>query len=262
MLNKNFIITINNINDIQKLKELGINYYAWPIKDFCVGYPNTVLISDIPNDVLNNSYLYINRILDNAGIDKLKELIKDLPNVKGIIFDDLGVLEVIKDLNMEKILYLSHFNCNKESIKIYLEYVDSVIVSTDITKEEIKSIIEEVPDKLTLFVLGYVGAMYSRRLLINNYALYHHIEKENPLYIDSLDHKFMLYENEYGTYFYHLPCFNGLELCDLKAKYYFINGAFLSVDDIESFLNSENVIESDKGFLETETIYKLKGDKE
>ena len=135
-------------------------------------------------------------------------------------------------------------------------------VLDSITRNEIKIIIDEIPDKLTLFVLGYVGAMYSRRLLINNYALYHHIEKENPLYIDSLGHKFMLYENDYGTYFYHLPCFNGLELLDLKAKYYFIIGAFLSVDDIANFLNNRSTIDFDKGFLETETIYKLKGDKE
>lgn len=263
MKNKDLIITINALEDINKIKELGIKYIAWPLKGFCVGIPNTFFVEEIPGECLENSYLYINRVLDNNGIDELKKIINKLPkNLRGIIFDDLGVLELVKDLKIEKVLYLSHFNCNTESIKIYLDYVDSVIVSTDITKEEIKKIVDSIPNKLTLFILGYTGVMYSRRLLIDNYSKFHKINKENPLNIDNTGHKFILYENEYGTYFYHEKCFDGLELLDLNAKYYFINSVFLNIEDIEDLLNEKSNIETDKGFLNTETIYKLKGDKE
>ncbi len=250
------LITLNKEEDIKNLKELGINTYVYPLEGFCVGYPNTFLISKIPN----NSYILINRILDNKGIDDLKELINNNINkFKGIIFDDLGILQIIKDLKMEKILYLSHFNTNKKSINIYLKYVDSVIVSTDITKKEIEEIINYLPDKLTLFVLGYVGAMYSRRHLLDNYTKFHQIPYQNELNITNTNHDFLVMENEYGTYFYHNPVFNGLELLELPAKYFFINSAFLSVQDIKELLEGTSKLETDTGFLYQETIFKLKG---
>ena len=250
------LITLNKEEDIKNLKELGINTYVYPLEGFCVGYPNTFLISKIPN----NSYILINRILDNKGIDDLKELINNNINkFKGIIFDDLGILQIIKDLKMEKILYLSHFNTNKKSINIYLKYVDSVIVSTDITKKEIEEIINYLPDKLTLFVLGYVGAMYSRRHLLDNYTKFHQIPYQNELNITNTNHDFLVMENEYGTYFYHNPVFNGLELLELHAKYFFINSTYLSVQDIKELLEGTSKLETDTGFLYQETIFKLKG---
>ncbi len=255
MKNKDILITLNNWQDKEELEKLGIKHFVYPLKGFCVGMPNTFLLEEIPKD----GYIFINRILDNKGIDDLKKLIKGVTQ-KGLIFDDLGVLQIVKNLKMEKILYLSHFNTNSESIKLYLEYVDSVIVATDITENEIKEIVTLLPHKLTLFILGYVGSMYSRRLLIDNYCQFHKIKKENPLYISKDDKGFILYENEYGTMFYHNKIFNGLQLLDLDAKYYFINAPFLNAHDIKDLIDETSKLPQDKGFLETETIYKLKGE--
>ena len=258
MKNNKILITINNLEDINKLKELGMTNYVFPLKNFCVGIPNTFLVSEIKEE----AFIFINRILDNDGIDELKKVLNNLPrNIKGIIFDDLGILQIIKDLNIEKILYLSHFNCNSESVNIYLDLVDSVILSTDITEDEIKRIINNAKKGVTLFTFGYVGVMYSRRLLIDNYSKYYNLSKENPLVIENTDHKFLVYENEYGTYFYHNNIFDGRKLFDLNAKYYFINSTFLSIDDIENIIKGNNIaLNNDEGFLNKETIYKLKGD--
>ena len=257
MKNNKILITINNLIDIDKLKRLGITKYVFPLKDFCVGIPNTFSIEEIKVD----GYLFINRILDNKGIDELRNILNMLPeNIKGIIFDDLGIYELIKDKDIEKILYLSHFNCNSESINIYLDLVDTVIVSTDITKMEIEYIINHSKKEVSLFTFGYVGVMYSRRLLIDNYYKYHNLAKENPLIIENTNHEFMVYENDYGTYFYHNKIFNGRSLFDLNAKYYFINSAFLDLNIISNFVNGLDIENSDEGFLYTETIYKLKGD--
>ena len=254
MKNK-IIITINNLEDKEKYQTLGINLFAYPLKEFCVGIPNTFAWDTLNKD----SYAFLNRIMDNKAIDELKEILPKL-NVKGIIFDDLGVLELVKDMAFEKILYLSHFNTNVLSIELYLKYVDYVIVSSDITKEETEYIVRCLKDKVFLNVLGYYPAMYSRRLLIDNYSKFHHIEKENPLVIENTQKKFMVYENEYGTVFYHLPLYNGLELMNLPAKYYFINSSFLTFEDIKKLLNNEYTEEYDTGFLYQETIYKLRGE--
>lgn len=255
MKTNKILITINKKEDIKKLKELGITGYVFPLKDFCVGFPNTFLISEI-----NEGYVYINRILDNKGIDTLKEIIKDInSNVKGIIFDDLGVLEVIKDLDIEKILYLTHFNTNSKSVNIYLDYVDTVILSTDITKEEIEYIINNCKKEVSLVVFGYISTMYSRRLLLNNYADFYNIDKVNPLEIDNNGSEFIVFENEYGTVFYYKELFNGLELLDLNCKYYFFNSVFLNIEDIKNILNNKfDYLKCSKHFLNKETIYKLK----
>jgi len=257
MKNNKLLVTINKLEDIKKLKELGITNYVFPLKDFCVGIPNTFFVSEIPC----NAYIYINRILDNDGIDNLKEILHKLPkNIVGIIFDDLGIMELIKDLEIEKILYLSHFNSNSKSVNIYLDMVDTVILSTDITKEEIEYIINNAKKEVSLFTFGYVGVMYSRRLLIDNYCKFYNVEYENPIVIDNTDHKFIVYENLYGTYFYHDKIFDGRELLKLNAKYYFINSTFLTMENIIDFIDEKDVFNSDKGFLYKETIYKLKGD--
>ena len=137
-------------------------------------------------------------------------------------------------------------------IYIILILLAAVLAEAYITKN--------IPNKLTLFVLGYIKAMYSRRLLIDNYAKFHHIEKDNPIIIDNTNHQFLVYENEYGTILYHKPIFNGLSLMQYPCKYYFINSAFLSLDDITKLINNNSNLDSDRAFLDKETIYKLKGD--
>lgn len=259
MKNNRILVTINKLEDIEKLKELGITKYVFPLKDFCVGIPNTFLVSQISCD----AFLFINRVLDNDSIDKLRVIINNLPkNIIGIIFDDLGVYELIKDKPLEKILYLSHFNANSKSVNIYLDMVDSVILSTDITKDEILYIIKNAKKEISLFTFGYVGVMYSRRLLINNYCKYHNLEYKNKIVIENTNHKFIVYENNYGTYFYHDKIFDGRELMDLNAKYYLINSTFLNINDIIDFINGKDISNSDKGFLYKETIYKLKDDED
>ena len=257
MKNNKFLITINDINDINKLKELGVTNYVFPLKNFCVGIPNTFLVSEIPCD----GFIFINRILDNDGIDELRNILNNLPkNIRGIIFDDLGVYELVKNLDIEKVLYLSHFNTNSESVNIYLDLVDTVILSTDITLNEIKEIIKNSKKDVSLFAFGYVGVMYSRRLLIDNYCKYHNISYQNPLVVENTNKKFIVYENIFGTYFYYDQIFNGRELLNLNSKYYFINSTFLNIETVSKFINDEDIDNSDSGFLYTETIYKLKGD--
>ncbi len=258
MKNKDIIITINNLSDISKLKELGINRFAFPLKGFCVGIPNTFLLEEIKE----NGYLYINRILDNEGIDNLRNVLDNLlNNIIGIIFDDLGIINLVKDKNIEKILYLSHFNTNSKSIKYYLEYVDNVIISTDITLDEIKYIIDNVNKPLCLFTYGYVGVMYSRRLLIDNYCKFYNKEYENPIKIHNDGNGFIVYENEYGTYFYHDKLFVGNVLLELPCKYYFFNSVFLNIEDIKNILEGNTkYLDISTGFLYKPTIYKLKGD--
>lgn len=252
----NILYTVTDINLITKLKENGVKDFAFPLSFFCVGIPKTFELNEIKEE---NSYLFINRILDTNGIDKFKKIVSNLPsNIKGIIFDDIGILNILKDLPIKKILFLSHFNTNYESINYYFNYVDDIIVSTDITEEEIDEIIKKTNNKVSLFTFGLVSSLYSRRTLITSYNKHYNENKDLIMDAKVMDKKFITIENEFGTVMYHYPYFNGLNLLKKDCHYNFYFPILLDNDkQIELISNNLDNIEVDDGFLNIKTIYKL-----
>ena len=147
------------------------------------------------------------------------------------------------------------------SINGYLKYVDSVMMSTDITEEEIKLIISKALKPLVLPVLGFTPVMYSRRHLLTNFNINYEDNVKNPTVIkeEVLKDEFKLYENEYGTQLFYNKLYDGRVLRKYDALYYFINSLFVSDEDIISFIKNEDLsIETFDGFLNKKTIYKLK----
>lgn len=259
----NFLVTVNNLDIIEKLKKVGVSTFLFPLKDYCVGFPTTYNISDILEE---NAYLFINRILSSDEIDSLKKHLNNIPkNIKGIVFDDLGILEIIKDLKTEKILFLNHFGTNFESVNYFLEYVDSMVISTDITKNEIEEILKKSNKPLVLYGFGHVSVMYSRRLLLTNFNMHFNLEnKSRAIVSDKIaNNTFKVIENEYGTVFYHHLPSSALEIKNDNILYYLINTVFFSDEEVIELLNciknNEDIkIVHDRGFLDTPTIYKLK----
>ncbi len=253
---------------LSDLKKVDVKNFLFPLKDFCVGYPNTYDIDEIEE----NSFILINRILDNKSLDKLESILKDIKNIKGIVFDDFGVLYLINKLklNVETILFQNHFGTNYQSINNNLEYVDSVVVSTDITKDEITEILDKTCKPLTIFAFGLTAAMYSRRKLLSNFYEEFNLNKDNNVTIHEKisNNDFIMVENEYGVVGYQKNYYNGFELFenDSNVKYFLINPLFLSKDSqlelIDNIKNSSfnlNIL-NDTGFLYKPTIYKIKED--
>lgn len=264
MKRNNYLVLVNNEELISKLKKVSDITFLFPIFGFTVGFETTFKIDEINNE---NAYIFINRVLDNEGITELRTLLKNLPqNIKGIVFDDIGVLNILQEenINLTKILFLNHLNCNYESINIWLEYVDSVIPSTDITEEETKEILEHAKKPLTLFTFGHVNIMYSRRTLLTNYNKNFNLNV--PLTSDleeKMGHKkFKIVENAYGTVVYTSEPFNGLALREYdNVLYNYINTVFLSDDEVLEIIKSTGNLEEKYSYkyLSTEkTIFKLK----
>lgn len=259
----NLLVTVNNLDIIDDLKKVGVTTFLFPLKDYTVGFPNTFCITEIKED---NAYIFLNRILPSDDIDSLKEILNNLPdNIVGVVFDDLGVLEIVKDLEIKKILYLNHFCTNIESINHFLEYVDSLVISTDITEKEIMEILNNTSKPLTIYGFGYVPVMYSRRTLLSNFYKHFNLENKNSAHLNDkmVNNKFFAYENEYGTVLYHHIPSNSLEVKHNNILYYIINTSFLSDSEVIDLINSikenkEININHDRGFLDKATIYKLK----
>ena len=261
----NILLLIPNYEIVKDLKDESNITFLFPLDGFCVGYPKTFKLDEIKDA----GFIFVNRILDNAGIQELKAILLNLPsNIKGIVFDDIGILNVLIDnnINITKILFLNHFNTNYYSINVFLNYVDSVLVSPDITQEETKEILKKANKPLVLYTFGYVNIMYSRRKLLTNYNDHFHknVPKSSVLEEIISSKKFKIIENDYGTVIYPDKPYNGLRLKNEKnVLYHFINSVFLDNASIKEILNSDDFLENKypyKYLSENATIYKLKGE--
>ncbi|MCM1052704.1 MAG: U32 family peptidase [Ruminococcus sp.] len=250
------LLLVDNIELVDKLEEKDDITFLFPIKDFTVGMPNTFKVEELPM----GSFIFLNRVLDNKDIDNLRKLLENLPNdIKGIVFDDIGVLNVLLDLKLPitTILFLNHLNCNYESINAYLEYVDSVVVSPDINLEEIDEILAKALKPVVLYTFGFISIMYSRRTLLTNYneEFNKNIPLNSSLEEEISKQKFKVVESVNGTVIYPNKPFNALNLRDKdNVLYNLINTLFLKPEEVEEILNSDNN-------LETKYPYKYLSDK-
>lgn len=207
-----------------------------------------------------DGFILVNRILTNKDLKELKKIIIN-NSAKGIVFDDIGMIELLKDINITKILMLNHIANNYVSINYYLDYVDSVVVSNDITKEEIEVILDNAKKPLVLNVFGLNSLLYSRRLLISNYNDYYDSKLENCTDLFINEYGFTMFENEFGTVIYAKKYYNGLELIPSNnVLYYWYNPVFLDKKKVLDIVINKNIdsLETSNGFLYQKTMYKLK----
>lgn len=256
-----YLITVTN-KEILDLKVKNINF-LFPVQDYSVGYKLCFKIKEIKAP---NAFLFINRILDCNSIAKLKEELKELPkNIVGICFTDLGVFQILKELKIEvKLIYMQNHNTtNAISINYYLEYVDSVLISTDITKEEIMAILNQAKKPLVIPYFMLVDCMYSRRTLLSNFAEEFHMPKkqEEILQEPISNNEFKAVENEWGTVLYAKKFIDYRNLQHENILYYYINPIDLTKEEVEKIIKQEDVLhKSDTGFLSKKTYYRLKED--
>ena len=264
MKNK-FLISINKLSDIEVYKKVGVTTFLLPIQYIAVGYEISFIIEQI-NKYGKDNYCLVNRMLDCKGIDELKKVILQLKTIKGIIFEDIGVYELIKELglNIETIYFPNHFNTNYESINYFLNKgISSAFISNELTKEEIKDILNNANKELIVHVFGYNQAMYSRRLLLSNFNSYYDLPNNRMTDIKEVHsgYEFKVVEDDSGTVLYNGVIFDGRELLHLNnVKYFYINSSFIEQNVIIDFLNGNEIANSDNGFLDKETIFKLRSE--
>lgn len=249
----NKLVTVTNREIIDDLRNIPNVTLVYPLKSFCVGYTDYFDILEI------DDYVLVNRILDDNDLDKLESILNS-SNIKGIVFDDLGIIDIVANLDITKILLLDHLATNTKSINYYLEYVDSVVVSNDLTKDEILNIVSHANKPLVVNVFGLKTLMYSRRLLLSNYQEYYKLNKENVMSANIEDKGFKIVENAYGTKFYASKYYNALELLSLQNVLYFWYDPVLLDDakimDVVKYGTMPDNL-SDSLFLHRATVYKV-----
>ena len=199
--------------------------------------------------------------MDTKSIEELRLRKDELAKFKGIIFEDLGVYNILRDLEIELIWFQNHFTINNESMRFWLSRVDSAVIGNEITSSEIESIIENASKPLVLNVLGKNQIMYSRRTLLSNFNKYNNLDNYNDMTLDvhGTKDEFFARENELGTVIYNNEYFNYLEFAESlnedKIKFYLIMNLDLNPNDLEEILNGKSF--GNDGFLNKKTVYKM-----
>jgi len=257
-MNNKLLVNINNLADIETYKKIGITNFLFAVKDFSLSN-HTFNLSELK--ALNiNIYLNFNRILDTKEIEAFKKIKKDLSFASGILYEDLGIYQVLKDSKIPLIWNQKHFVINSRSINFWLERVDSAVISNELTKDEIKSILENTQKPLIIPIFGYNQAMYARRKLLTSFGKAKKIKTNYEAHLVINDkHAFNTKEIGNETVFnYHLP-FNYLpylkDFKEDKIKFYLIDSDD-KPEDIIKLINGHHIT-SNEQFLSNKTIYKL-----
>lgn len=258
------LINIENLSDIEEYKKIGINNFLFAVDNFSIGY-KTFDINSLIN-IKENKYLLINKIFNTEDINEFKKMIPLLNKFNGIIFEDIGVYHLLKDTNINLIWNQSHFATNYSSINYWLDLTNSAVISNELTKEEVKEIIDKSNKKVILNVFGKNNIMYSRRTLLTNFNKYFKLKtnKEIILKENISNCEFRMLENESGTFTFDNNYFNIIDYIkyfnDNNILFYLIYPFGLSTLEIKDIIENNSTIKYNDGFMNKKTIYKL-GDK-
>ncbi len=264
----NYAVIPNTKDTIKDILNKDIKSLIIGVKDLSI-YPLELTIEEIleiSSSTNKNIIIALNKMLHNKDIPLVEEVLNKIKNtnIKGIIFYDIGVLNLCHklDINKELIISKEHLNASILSNNFYYNKgVSSSLITSDITKEELLEINNNSKINIYYTVYGYLPIFYSRRYLITNYFKYiKEDKKDNTYYIENNNQRYMLKEYNYGTIIYS-PLVNLInEVKDLEE----INTLIIDLsytDDIsiiDKYINKEVINNTYKGFFNTKTIYKLK----
>ncbi len=273
--NKNIKDYLNYTNSfIIGLKEYSINYLEFDIDEI-----KELLKNDI------ELFVAINRNLFNNDLDDLEKKIIELSklNIKGIMFYDLAVLEIVKrnNLSIDLVWHQEHMVTNYNTCNYYLDKgVKYAYIASDITTDEIIDIHLNSKIKLITYFFGLPLLSFSKRKLITNYFDYLDKDNNKDLYeISSNDVNLIIKENKYGTAVLYNKILNGIKplsklknVCeygvldenlvdhDIFIKVLKIYSDFLNnkIDLDDAFNKVYELTNSDDSmFFDKETIYKV-----
>lgn len=119
-------------------------------------------------------YVTVNIVFHNEDITGLKDYLKKLESFKidAIIVSDPLIIDIIKEekINLKVHISTQNSTTNKESVKYWKNKgVERVVLAREVTKNEIKEIINETNTDIEVFLHGAMCTCYSGRCVLSNY---------------------------------------------------------------------------------------------
>lgn len=280
---KILIKATKNIEEYQHIDGLIL-----PLKDYSTDYESDYTLEEIIEIRKNTNkeiFIVMNRMIFNKDIKELKEVLKKIENLKitGIFFYDIAFLQLKQEMNLKTDLVwnATHMTTNYKTCNYYYEKkVKYAYLSNEITLKEILEIKEKSKIIPMITMISYPTVATSNRKLITNYHKMHNLEEKKNLEIEEkvTKEKYLVTENKFGTTFKYGKILNNIEALE-KLKEVDFPYLILIEDGIDhsTFQRILTIIDQNRkkskkvdeiyslignntGFLNKETIYKVKKD--
>lgn len=261
MKKNKILINIENLNEIEEYKKIGINNFLFAVKDFSIGY-NTYTLEELKK-LDCNKYLLINRIFNTNDVEEFKKIKDKLLDFEYIIFEDIAVYNILKDTNIKLIWNQTHFASNYSSINYWLELTHSAVISNELTCVEVSDILNISNKNLVLNIFGKNPIMYSRRTLLSNFNKHFELDKRDSAILEEgiTNNEFLATETDKGTFIVNNKHFNLIpflnEFNDDKILNYLIYPNGIKYNEMIKYIEEETNDNTDDGFMNKKTIYKL-----
>lgn len=224
-------------------------------------------------------FIALNKNMQNEDLESLESLLIQLDSldVDGIFYYDVAVLNIKKRLDLQIPLVWSaeHLTTNYATIQFWKNQgIDYTYISSEITLREILEIREHTNCKLIVPIFGYLPIFVSKRHTVKNYLKRFRLQDSSNIhYLRLKEEDYPIIDDELGSTIYSAHILNGyheyLALEDIEYvtlnSFEIPNEKFLKIVKMyfEKNPNHEErinqmLLNTDKGFLHKETIYKVK----
>lgn len=265
------------------------------IQDLSVNLPFYIQVDDL-NQYKNlkkegkKIFIMLNKNMHNKDLEQLRKVMIELEqySIDGVFYYDISVVNLKKELRVSYPIIWSqeHMTTNAGTCNFWVSHgVEGAYLSSEITLEEIKEIRRNTDISLFVNIFGYLPMFDSKRHLVKNYLECFQLEKKGDLYyLEKEGNTYPIVDDKNGTTVYSAHILNAikevLELKNMGIEYAVLNSFLIeesifnqvinllqnlteeSKEQVENDVNELCKQNVDKGFLYTETIYKIKGEKE
>lgn len=240
-------------------------------------------------------YIMINKVIFDKDIVELIEILKKIStyDIEAVIYSDIAIFNIVKQYNLSiNLIWHSKMVTNSKSINFYEKRgLYGFIATPQITIDEYIDITKNTECKSIVKLFGYTNMATSSRALITNYFKYINSDKKANkkyyLYESITDSYYPIIQTD-NTNFFSSKILNGiLEYrrlinenidCDIylddymipENSFYNVIEAFIALkahpnddefaDKLKKVIDSNLFNETDDGFLNKRTIFKVKKD--
>ncbi len=259
------------------------------IKNLSVNLPCSFTIEEVI-EMMNQYpekefFISVNKNMHQEDLPLLKEVLLKLEEmpIKGIFYYDVSVVEYKQEyaLKHDLVWNQEHLTTNYGTCNYWYSFGATYsCLSSEITLEEIKTMVKHAKSKLMVPVFGYIPMFTSKRHVVENYLTHFHLSsKDSVHYIKKEGYTYPIVDGKEGTTVYSSHILNAIEemnILDEMGIAYGIFNTFLIPNDtmvqvlkIYQEVSKQNQAQSyekiqkllpncDKGFLYKETVYKVK----
>ncbi len=171
--------------------------------------------------------LLVNRIFHEKDFAIIKELLEtiDVSKITYFIYSDLGFYQFAKEYGLvDKLVYDAYtYLTNFEDVNLYADMNQAVVVSNQISFDELVELTKKVHKKAFVHAFGKSVIFYSKRKLLTNYFTYRKLENQ------PYSKEYFLQE-EFRHDFYHL-------FEDENGSYIFEKGFYYLMDELNALSN-------------------------